>query len=628
MLKNITLVSPKLLALNTIRDIFSSVIDVTIHKDIFRTLQAYEMAVDKVAIVSITDLDGNIIYVNEKFTAISGYSKEELIGSSHRIINSGHHTPDFFKEMWQAISSGIAWRGEIKNRKKDGSYYWVDTVITPVRDEHDHIFQYLSIRNIITVQKEHEVKLLQFQKDLLKRKQQLKDAQQVAKTGSWYLDVPGNQLEWSEETYRIFEIPFDTRMTYQLFLEAVHPEDRAAVDASWLSALQSGDYQIEHRIITASGEKWVSENARLEFDPSSKLRMALGTVQDITEKKKTENILRESEALYKDLFNNSPFAVGIMDKASMGFLEVNETAMRLYGYSKDEFLQLTAYDVRVSAEHQQLKELIESGDYAIDNSIRAHRKKDGTVMLIEPTITEISYKGKQAFLISINDVTEKIKMQEELRAERIRHQKEVDRATLDAQEKSRAEIGRELHDNINQLLVASTLFLKKAVPASEKDKSLMQTGTGIIGNAIEEIRRLSSHFVPPSLNDLTLTESIEFLSRHFKLTETNITFDVAFNEKALEESFKINIYRIIQEQFNNIIKHAAATKVGLQLKQAEHTLTLVIQDNGKGFDKTQKTKGIGLANIIHRAHVFNGKVTINSAPGQGCELVVLFELDR
>lgn len=628
MLKNITLVSPKLLALNTIRDIFSSVIDVTIHKDIFRTLQAYEMAVDKVAIVSITDLDGNIIYVNEKFTAISGYSKEELIGSSHRIINSGHHTPDFFKQMWQAISSGIAWRGEIKNRKKDGTYYWVDTVITPVKDEHHHIFQYLSIRNIITVQKEHEVKLLQFQKDLLKRKQQLKDAQKVAKTGSWYLDVPGNQLEWSEETYRIFEISFDTRMTYQLFLEAVHPEDRAAVDASWQNALQSGDYQIEHRIITASGEKWVSENARLEFGPSSKLRMALGTVQDITEKKKTENILRESESLYKDLFNNSPFAVGIMDKASMGFLEVNETAMRLYGYSKEEFLQLTAFDIRVPEEHQHLKELLERGDYTIDKSVRAHRKKDGTVMLIEPTITEISYKGKQAFLISINDVTERIKMQEDLRAERIRHQKEVDRATLDAQEKSRAEIGRELHDNINQLLVASTLFLKKAVPASEKDKSLMQTGTGIIGNAIEEIRRLSSHFVPPSLNDLTLTESIEFLSRHFKLTETNITFDVAFNEKVLEESFKINIYRIIQEQFNNIIKHAAATKVDLQLKQAEHTLTLVIQDNGKGFDKTQKTKGIGLANIIHRAHVFNGKVTINSAPGEGCELVVVFELDR
>jgi signal transduction histidine kinase len=298
----------------------------------------------------------------------------------------------------------------------------------------------------------------------------------------------------------------------------------------------------------------------------------------------------------------------------------------LYGYSKEEFLQLTAYDVRVSAEHQQLKALIESGEYGIDNSIRAHRKKDGTVILIEPTITEINYKGKQAFLISINDVTEKIKMQEDLRAERTRHQKEVDRATLEAQEKSRAEIGRELHNNINQLLVASTLFLKKVVPASEKDKSLMQTGTGIISNAIEEIRRLSSHFVPPSLNDFTLTDSIEFLSRHFKLTETDIIFDVAFNEQALDESFKINIYRIIQEQFNNIIKHAAATKVDLQLKQVEHSLTLLIQDNGKGFDKAQKTKGIGLANIIHRAALYNGRVTINSAPGEGCELVVVFNL--
>lgn len=618
----------KLPALKRIRDIFSSVVDVATHIDIFRTLQAYETAVDEVAIVSITDLGGTIIYVNEKFTSISGYSKEELIGSSHRIINSGHHDLAFFKEMWLTISNGKPWRGEIKNRKKDGTYYWVDTVIIPVKDEEHHIYQYLSIRNVITRQKENEEKLILFQRDLIRRKQQLKDAQVVAKTGSWYLDVPGNQLGWSEETYRIFEIPFETVMTYELFLDAVHPDDRAMVETCWQAALQNGNYQIEHRIITPSGEKWVSENARFEFDSSSALTKALGTVQDITEKKRTENILKESEALYKDLFNTSPFAIGIIDKATMRFLEVNETATRLYGYSREEFLLLTAYDIRVTEEHNLLTALIEKGDYTIDKSIRAHKKKDGTVILIEPTITEVSYKGKRAFLITIHEVTEKIKMQEELTAEKNRHQKEVDRATLEAQEKSRAEIGRELHDNINQLLVASTLFLKKAVPASDKDKTLLQTGTGIINNAIEEIRRLSSHFVPPSLHDLSLADSIEFLSRHFKLTETNVAFDIDIDEKLLEDALKINIYRIVQEQFSNIIKHAAATEVQLAMKQFPGMLTLMIKDNGLGFDTGQKTKGIGLANIFHRAAAYNGIATLQSSPGNGCEISVVFTLQQ
>jgi len=612
--------------LKGIKDIFSSVIDVSSHRDILRTLQAYETAVDEVAIVSITGLDGIIIYVNEKFTAISGYSKEELIGSSHRIINSGYHSPDFFKEMWRTIGNGMPWRGEIKNQKKDGTYYWVDTVIMPVKDEQQRIYQYLSIRNVITAQKENEEKLLRFQKDLIAKSRQLKEAQEVAKTGSWYLDVPGNRLEWSEESYRIFEIPFDTEMTYDRFLQAVHPDDRAAVDIAWQQALHTGVYKIEHRISTPSGEKWVSENAHLAFDPSLALNRALGTVQDITEKKKTENILKESEALYKDLFNNSPFAVGIMDKATMRFLEVNETATRLYGYSREEFLQLTAYDIRVSEEHNLLTALIEKGDYHIDKSIRAHRKKNGTVILIEPAITEVRYKEKDAFLITIHDVTEKVKMQEELIAEKHRHQKEVDRATLEAQEKSRAEIGRELHDNINQLLVASTLFLKKAVPASDKDKTLMQTGTGIINNAIEEIRRLSSHFVPPSLHDLSLADSIEFLSRHFKLTETSVVFDIDIDEKLLDDALKINLYRIVQEQFSNIIKHAAATEVQVVMKQLPGTLTMMIKDNGIGFDTGQKTTGIGLANIFHRADAYNGKAFIHSSPGSGCEITIEFAL--
>jgi len=589
-----------------------------------QTLLAYQAAVNESAIVSIADLDGKIIYINDKFKEISKYSAEELLGRTHRIINSGHHPSQFFKEMWETIRQGKHWRGEIKNRAKDGSCYWVDTVIAPVRDRDGKIFQYLSVRNLISLQKEHEENLVKMQKAYIKRDRQLRDAQEVAKTGSWHLDISGNKLEWSAETYRIFEIPIATPMTYESFLEKIHPDDRNKVNETWKAALKNGNYEIEHRILTASGEKWVSERARFDFDSMASPKEALGTVQDITEKKKTEEILRKSEALYKSLFNNSPFAIGIVDKQTLRFLEVNETASRLYGYSRDEFLQLTAYDIRVPEDRDKLKEQVEKGNYAGDVSFRPHKRKNGEIILIEPSISEINYRDKQAFLITIHDVTEKQKIQEELIRTKTNRQREIIRASMNAQEQSRAETGRELHDNINQLLVGSTLYLKNIKPVSGKDQKYLETAKEIIGNAIEEIRKLSSSFVPPSLNELSLKDSIEYFSRNFKLTGMSVELDISIDENIMEEGLKINIYRIIQEQFNNIIKYAAATMVRISLRQSAEIIILEIADNGKGFDQKQKKQGIGLANIIHRAEIYNGKVMIDSSPGNGCKVKVEF----
>jgi len=221
-------------------------------------------------------------------------------------------------------------------------------------------------------------------------------------------------------------------------------------------------------------------------------------------------------------------------------------------------------------------------------------------------------------MLAVSDITEKKLLEQAVLDQKLQEQKTMIRAILIGEERERNKIGQELHDNVNQILAGTKLYLGMARKAKEGGEDIINESMALIDSAIEEIRTLSKGKVTP-MKKVNLEELLYLLIEGVG-TNTDIKTNFVYQGSAqsIADDLKLNIYRIIQEQLNNILKHANAKNISVRVEAGTNSIRVLVADDGKGFDPGMKKKGIGISNMINRVESFNGTMSIESSPGNGC----------
>lgn len=315
-----------------------------------REHEEVEKILDQHAIISETDLQGRITRFNERFKQISGYGQDELLGLDHRLLNSGHHSLEFWRGMWSTISEGRIWRGEICNRAKDGSLYWVDSVIAPLLGSHGLPERYLSIRTDITALKSHE--------------EQLRRTGKIAGVGGWHGHIGSSLLHFSDEARTILNLD-SAHLPVEEIMQRLSGQEAEVLQTNIGNLVRGHNHSFTQtlKLTHEQGhEQWLRLVGEIELHNGKPHRL-LGSVQDVTRYVLARLRIQAAERLLRSAFEALGEAFAVFDK--------NERLM-LYNEKFREILGTRQHEIVVGMSFEEIEAILRKAGVYHDDQSQEH----------------------------------------------------------------------------------------------------------------------------------------------------------------------------------------------------------------------------------------------------------------
>jgi PAS domain S-box-containing protein len=374
---------------------------------------------------------------------------------------------------------------------------------------------------------------------------------------------------------------------------------------------------------------------RYHFPRMKPLRLVAALLQRMVDK------IDPHEGRYRMLFERSPLPMWVVDMETLRYLAVNDAALRLYEYTRDEFLEMSAGDIRPPEDQAAFRDFLRRDAGAVHYGVFRQRKKTGDPIDIEGVGHLVAWRGRPARLVQINDITERLRTQQTLQSlnrelevshERLRA---LSRRLFEVQEEERRRLARDLHDDVGQVLTALKIQLESLARGGGElsMRARVDECVDTAQHTLERVRQISLSLRPPQLDDLGLAAALRsHLDRQARVAGLQAHFETEDAPNEVAADTETACFRVAQEAINNVLRHARARNLWVRLFTTGGQLAISVRDDGRGFDldavrqRAANGASLGLVGMEERMALAGGTFELRSAPGQGTVLLASFPL--
>lgn len=604
--------------------------DITDRRQMEHALQRAEtqfrIVFDSSAIgIVVVNPEGFAVMANAALINLLGYQRDEISEISFGKVTH----PDDVEEdrrLYQALMRGEldSYRREKRYVHRNGSVVWAHVNVSLVRSPEGEPQYAISMVEDVTDKHDAE-------RALRDSENQLRHALDAARMGIWDWDIDHDHLEWSSNVHRVFDLPADsTPTTLDAIVAIIAPQDRERVAREIGEVLRTpgAKYVSEYQVPMASGDvRWFEARGEVERDENGRPVRMLGTVVDVTARKRADIALRESEGRFRTLADAAFEGIAITEQGLL--VDLNDRLLAVLGLRREDVIgrDAAAWFGPESASLVQKK--LRDGDPGLYEAVVI--RPDGSKAHVEIQARYFKATGGRTLRVAaIRDVTARRKAAELLRQSQereLRAREDFSRHLLTAQEQERQRLASELHDGLGQSLslIRNRMHLALEVPGIDPVVAdHIRAVAQIASEAVAEVRSLAQNLRPIQIEQLGLTGSLRSLIDQIgDSTTTRIESRLEDVDDVLQGNAATHLYRIVQEALNNVLRHAQAHRASVTLERDVGMLHLDIRDDGVGFDTgAGSIGGLGLTSIRERAQMLGGTLDVRSVPGKGTHVQV------